>query len=189
MISTSFQCDSPLFLSSLNSDVQSAGVLQHRLLQVPGNLVHGIATHVERHLARHHRLLPHELILLLLAYTHKVLLSKSVQCWNMKRSFANRYLATDLIMCEILANIVVVSSLALGLEELPEEAPPVQKKSSLHAFIWDASARQIIRDFDLLAILAVSHHRVTIDTVHIVLTIAGTGFGSGIRIDLHIVLP
>lgn len=105
-------------------NVQASRVLQHRFLEISRDGVHAIATHVQRHLARHHRLLPHELILLLLAYTHKALLSKSVRCQNKTDFQAIPW--TNLIVREVLADIVAVSSFALSLEKLPEETPPVQ---------------------------------------------------------------
>ena len=47
-------------------------VLQHRLLKIRRN--HAVPAHIELpHLASHHRLLPHELVVLLFAKTHHIL--------------------------------------------------------------------------------------------------------------------
>jgi len=65
-------------LRLLRCIIQAGGVvLQHSLLQV-GRDHAAVASHVQRHLARHHRLLPHELVVLLFPETHHVLSNSQI---------------------------------------------------------------------------------------------------------------
>lgn len=70
---------------------------------------------------------------------------------------------------------------ALSPKELPEETEPVQEEGRV-AFVRKVRARKIIRDFNLLAVLAIGHHGVAINAVHSA-TRAGLGAIVGVDFD------
>lgn len=87
-------------------------------------------------------------------------------------------------MLKVLSNLGLVSSFALSPEEIPEQTEPVQQERRLKTFVGKAGPREIIWDLDLLAILAVGHHGIAIDTVHVTIAPApGARLGAGVGVE------
>ena len=88
-----------------------------------------------------------------------------------------------LSVIEILSHIVAVPFVALGPKEIPKKTEPVEEEGRLLGFIGKTGSREIVRDLNFVAIFAISHHRIAVDTIHI--TITRTRFGGRIGVQLE----
>lgn len=88
-----------------------------------------------------------------------------------------------LSVMEILSHIIAVPFVALGPKEIPEQAEPVKEEGRMLGFIGKTRSREIVRDLDFVAILAISHHCIAVDTIHIAIT--RTCFGGRIGVQLE----
>lgn len=94
----------------------------------------------------------------------------------------NKYLS----MLQILSHVIAVSLVALSPEEVPEKVEPIQEEGRILGLIGEIRSRKIVWELNFVSILAISHHRIALDTIHITITTAtGTCFSDRLGVQFH----
>lgn len=86
-------------------------------------------------------------------------------------------------MLKILSHVVAVAFLALSPEEIPEQTEPIQEERGLLTFAREIRSRKVIRNLNLVTVLAIGHYRIAFDAIHVFTTVTRTRFCRGFSVQ------